>query len=164
MRQVLPPHANIADDAKETIQECVSELIRFITLNANVKTHHNLLNKIRDQEAKLNSVEGFPLVKRRAIFKQPEHPVTRPSPPPPPSIGYAPSFTTYPVDPNNYERSVTQPPPPSIGYSPSFTAYPIDPNNNVGSSQMNSNYIHNSGGQGGSSSDNFDFDPTMQFK
>ncbi|KAK4485787.1 hypothetical protein RD792_008434, partial [Penstemon davidsonii] len=192
MRQVLPPHAKIADDAKETIQECVSELIRFITRNANVKSHKEwrttitpeniistmgslgfdnyvepittYLNKIRNQEAELNSVEGFPFVKRSAIFKQPEHLVTQPPPPPPPSTGYAPSFTTYLTDPNNYERSVTQPPPPSIGYSPSFTAYPIDPNNYVGSSQMNSNYIQNFGAQGGSSSDNFEFDPFKQFK
>ena len=31
MRRVLPSHAKISDDAKETIQECVSEYISFIT-------------------------------------------------------------------------------------------------------------------------------------
>ncbi|KAK6917883.1 Transcription factor CBF/NF-Y/archaeal histone domain [Dillenia turbinata] len=35
MRKVLPPHAKISDDAKETIQECVSEYISFITGEAN---------------------------------------------------------------------------------------------------------------------------------
>lgn len=35
MRKVLPAHAKIADDAKETIQECVSEYISFITSEAN---------------------------------------------------------------------------------------------------------------------------------
>lgn len=35
MRKVLPAHAKIADDAKETIQECVSEFISFITSEAN---------------------------------------------------------------------------------------------------------------------------------
>jgi len=35
MRRVLPPHAKISDDAKETIQECVSEYISFITGEAN---------------------------------------------------------------------------------------------------------------------------------
>lgn len=35
MRRVLPTHAKIADDAKETIQECVSEYISFITSEAN---------------------------------------------------------------------------------------------------------------------------------
>ncbi|KAF5199171.1 Nuclear transcription factor y subunit b-6 [Thalictrum thalictroides] len=35
MRRILPPHAKIADDAKETIQECVSEYISFITSEAN---------------------------------------------------------------------------------------------------------------------------------
>ncbi|KAL2473522.1 Nuclear transcription factor Y subunit B-6 [Forsythia ovata] len=35
MRKILPPHAKISDDAKETIQECVSEFIGFITSEAN---------------------------------------------------------------------------------------------------------------------------------
>ncbi|KAJ7967844.1 Nuclear transcription factor Y subunit B [Quillaja saponaria] len=35
MRKILPPHAKISDDAKETIQECVSEYISFITGEAN---------------------------------------------------------------------------------------------------------------------------------
>ncbi|KAL3627271.1 hypothetical protein CASFOL_028634 [Castilleja foliolosa] len=35
MRKTLPPHAKISDDAKETIQECVSEYISFITGEAN---------------------------------------------------------------------------------------------------------------------------------
>ncbi|CAI9773185.1 unnamed protein product [Fraxinus pennsylvanica] len=35
MRKILPTHAKIADDAKETIQECVSEFIGFITSEAN---------------------------------------------------------------------------------------------------------------------------------
>ncbi|RWR83384.1 transcription factor LEC1 [Cinnamomum micranthum f. kanehirae] len=37
MRKVLPTHAKISDDAKETIQECVSEYISFITSEANDK-------------------------------------------------------------------------------------------------------------------------------
>ncbi|KAL6990618.1 Nuclear transcription factor Y subunit B-6 [Sarracenia purpurea var. burkii] len=35
MRKILPPHAKISDEAKETIQECVSEFISFITGEAN---------------------------------------------------------------------------------------------------------------------------------
>uniref|UniRef100_A0A0D3CC98 Transcription factor CBF/NF-Y/archaeal histone domain-containing protein n=1 Tax=Brassica oleracea var. oleracea TaxID=109376 RepID=A0A0D3CC98_BRAOL len=35
MRRTLPPHAKISDDAKETIQECVSEYISFVTGEAN---------------------------------------------------------------------------------------------------------------------------------
>ncbi|XP_043689299.1 nuclear transcription factor Y subunit B-6 [Telopea speciosissima] len=35
MRKVLPNHAKISDDAKETVQECVSEFISFITSEAN---------------------------------------------------------------------------------------------------------------------------------
>ncbi|CAN8245670.1 unnamed protein product [Cochlearia groenlandica] len=35
MRKILPAHAKISDDSKETIQECVSEFISFITGEAN---------------------------------------------------------------------------------------------------------------------------------
>jgi len=35
MRRAVPPHAKISDDAKETIQECVSEFIAFVTEEAN---------------------------------------------------------------------------------------------------------------------------------
>ncbi|KAJ8765077.1 hypothetical protein K2173_010556 [Erythroxylum novogranatense] len=35
MRRILPPHAKISDDAKETVQECVSEYISFVTGEAN---------------------------------------------------------------------------------------------------------------------------------
>jgi len=35
MRKILPPHAKISDEAKETIQDCVSEYIMFITAEAN---------------------------------------------------------------------------------------------------------------------------------
>ncbi|XP_054820035.1 nuclear transcription factor Y subunit B-9-like [Prosopis cineraria] len=35
MRRILPPHAKISDEAKETVQECVSEYISFITSEAN---------------------------------------------------------------------------------------------------------------------------------
>ncbi|XP_010477449.1 PREDICTED: nuclear transcription factor Y subunit B-9-like isoform X1 [Camelina sativa] len=35
MRKSLPAHAKISDDAKETIQECVSEYISFVTGEAN---------------------------------------------------------------------------------------------------------------------------------
>ncbi|KAK4487434.1 hypothetical protein RD792_005931 [Penstemon davidsonii] len=163
MRQILPSNAKIADDAKETIQECVSELIRFITRTAkkNCRKEHRetitpeniisamgslgfdnyiepitiYLNKIRNLEAERNSLQRFPFVNRSATFTQPEPAVTQP-PPPPPAVGYAPLLATYSVYPNNY----------------------------VGSSQMNNNHIHNLGGQGGSSSDNLKFDPLMQFK
>ncbi|XP_052289194.1 nuclear transcription factor Y subunit B-9-like isoform X2 [Citrus sinensis] len=39
MRRILPPHAKISDDAKETVQECVSEYISFITGEANERCH-----------------------------------------------------------------------------------------------------------------------------
>lgn len=41
MRRMLPENAKIADDAKETIQECVSEFIDHITREANTICHHD---------------------------------------------------------------------------------------------------------------------------
>lgn len=40
MRGALPPHAKIADDAKESIQLCVSEFIGFVTSEANERCRH----------------------------------------------------------------------------------------------------------------------------
>jgi nuclear transcription Y subunit beta len=37
MKRSLPPNAKIAKDAKETVQECVSEFISFITSEASDK-------------------------------------------------------------------------------------------------------------------------------
>lgn len=39
MKRVLPANAKIAKDAKETVQECVSEFIGFITSEASDKCH-----------------------------------------------------------------------------------------------------------------------------
>ncbi|KAM0931024.1 hypothetical protein ACQ4PT_000535 [Festuca glaucescens] len=39
MRRVLPPHTKISDDAKELIQDCVSEFISFVTGEANERCH-----------------------------------------------------------------------------------------------------------------------------
>ncbi|KAF6153732.1 hypothetical protein GIB67_000965 [Kingdonia uniflora] len=40
MRKVLPYHAKISDDAKETVQQCVFEFIRFVTQMANAHCHY----------------------------------------------------------------------------------------------------------------------------
>ncbi|KDP39993.1 hypothetical protein JCGZ_01991 [Jatropha curcas] len=37
MKQILPPNAKISKEAKETIQECVSEFISFVTSEASGK-------------------------------------------------------------------------------------------------------------------------------
>ncbi|RLN11908.1 nuclear transcription factor Y subunit B-10-like [Panicum miliaceum] len=39
MRHALPPYAKISDDAKEMIQDCVSEFISFVTGEANERCH-----------------------------------------------------------------------------------------------------------------------------
>ncbi|XP_074564704.1 nuclear transcription factor Y subunit B-1-like [Curcuma longa] len=39
MKQILPPNAKISKEAKETMQECVSEFISFVTGEASEKCH-----------------------------------------------------------------------------------------------------------------------------
>lgn len=39
MKQILPPTAKISKEAKETIQECASEFISFVTGEASDKCH-----------------------------------------------------------------------------------------------------------------------------
>ncbi|KAI4365018.1 hypothetical protein MLD38_021040 [Melastoma candidum] len=92
MRKVLPPHAKISDDAKETIQECVSEYISFITGEANERCQREqrktitaedilwamsklgfddyidpltvYLHRYRELEGDRGSLRGEPLMKR----------------------------------------------------------------------------------------------------
>ncbi|KAL2523785.1 Nuclear transcription factor Y subunit B-9 [Abeliophyllum distichum] len=102
MKRILPAHAKIADDAKETIQECVSEYISFITSVANEKCHQEhrktitpedilysmeklgfenyiepltlFLNKYREQEMERNSMLAEPFTRRTVRFFQPQQP------------------------------------------------------------------------------------------
>ncbi|KAL7235196.1 hypothetical protein ACSBR1_018646 [Camellia fascicularis] len=39
MKQILPPSAKISKEAKETMQECASEFISFVTAEASDKCH-----------------------------------------------------------------------------------------------------------------------------
>ncbi|CAN1197973.1 Nuclear transcription factor Y subunit B-5 [Linum perenne] len=39
MKKILPPNAKISKDAKQTMQECVSEFISFVTGEASHKCH-----------------------------------------------------------------------------------------------------------------------------
>ncbi|KAA8536863.1 hypothetical protein F0562_029341 [Nyssa sinensis] len=39
MKQILPPSAKISKEAKETMQECASEFISFVTGEASDKCH-----------------------------------------------------------------------------------------------------------------------------
>ncbi|EEF22128.1 ccaat-binding transcription factor subunit A, putative, partial [Ricinus communis] len=96
MRRILPPHAKISDDAKETIQECVSEYISFITSEANERCQREqrktitaedvlyamsklgfddyiepltvYLHRYRELEGDRNSIRSEPLVKRSVEF------------------------------------------------------------------------------------------------
>ncbi|KAF8394546.1 hypothetical protein HHK36_020757 [Tetracentron sinense] len=40
MKQILPPNAKISKEAKETMQECVTEFISFVTAEASSKCHN----------------------------------------------------------------------------------------------------------------------------
>lgn len=96
MRKILPPHAKISDDAKETIQECVSEYISFITGEANERCQREQrktitaedvlwamsklgfddyiepltvhLHRYREMEGERGSIRGEPLGKRTVEF------------------------------------------------------------------------------------------------
>nr|XP_027090430.1 nuclear transcription factor Y subunit B-8-like [Coffea arabica] len=96
MRRNLPPNARVSEEAKSTIQECVSDYINFITAEANERcrrehrktitaedllyAHANLgfdnyigpitlyLERYRQNEAAQNSVHGDPSVRRTTIF------------------------------------------------------------------------------------------------
>lgn len=96
MRKILPPHAKISDDAKETIQECVSEYISFITGEANERCQREqrktitaedvlwamsklgfddyiepltvYLHRYREMEGDRGSIRGEPLGKRAVEF------------------------------------------------------------------------------------------------
>ncbi|KAK6934606.1 Transcription factor CBF/NF-Y/archaeal histone domain [Dillenia turbinata] len=50
MQKILPPEAKIAEGAKETLQECVTEFISFITSEANDRCHHELRKTITAED------------------------------------------------------------------------------------------------------------------
>lgn len=94
MRKIIPSHAKISDDAKETIQECVSEFISFVTGEANARCQHEqrktitaedvlwamdtlgfdeyiepltiYLNRFRDIDSG-GSIKGEPLMRRSVV-------------------------------------------------------------------------------------------------
>ncbi|XP_011095575.1 nuclear transcription factor Y subunit B-6-like [Sesamum indicum] len=112
MRRILPAHAKIADDAKETIQECVSEFIGFITSEANDKCHREYrktitpddvlsamgtlgfdnyiepltfyLNRYRAQDPERASMHQLPFIRRAAGPVQPRPAAQMPVARPPP--------------------------------------------------------------------------------
>ncbi|TKY53909.1 Nuclear transcription factor Y subunit B-6 [Spatholobus suberectus] len=115
MRKILPPHAKISDDAKETIQECVSEYISFITGEANERCQREqrktitaedvlwamsklgfddyiepltmYLHRYRELEGDRTSMRGEPLGKRTVEYA---------------TLGVATAFVPPPFHPNGY--------------------------------------------------------------
>lgn len=106
MRRILPSHAKISDDAKETIQECVSEYISFVTGEANERCQREqrktvtaedvlwamgklgfddyvqplnvFLSRYREAESDRTSLRADPFVRRAAEYGPP--PVGIPAP------------------------------------------------------------------------------------
>jgi len=117
MRKILPPHAKISDDAKETIQECVSEYISFITGEANERCQREqrktitaedvlwamsklgfddymepltmYLHRYRELEGDRTSIRGEPLGKRTVEYA-------------PMGVAIANAFVPPPFHPNGY--------------------------------------------------------------
>ncbi|KAK6124562.1 hypothetical protein DH2020_041695 [Rehmannia glutinosa] len=167
MRRVLPAHAKIADDAKETIQECVSEFITFITSEANDRCHKEyrktvtpedvlsamgtlgfdnyiepltiFLDKYREQDPERGSMHHVSFVRRGGVY-QPATQTTRPpAPAPPPRM--------------------------TVGYVPTLpTTHAVDRDNYVGLPQIMSDYFMGNLNQGGGegSSSGVKFNPFMQ--
>lgn len=50
MRRILPSQTKVADDAKETIQECVTEFISYITSEANARCHNECRKTITPED------------------------------------------------------------------------------------------------------------------
>ncbi|EYU40565.1 hypothetical protein MIMGU_mgv1a023560mg [Erythranthe guttata] len=70
LRRVLPPHAKISDDAKKTIQECVSKFIFFVTSEANETAHREYKTPIypEDVTAGMASLEFNDYVEPLTVF------------------------------------------------------------------------------------------------
>ncbi|KAK4275307.1 hypothetical protein QN277_018414 [Acacia crassicarpa] len=126
MRRILPPHAKISDEAKETIQECVSEYISFITSEANQRCQQEqrktvtaddlmwameklgfddyvgplslYLQRYRNGDGGSGGVQYVPPPQQVPAPSEPV-PVVMPSPPPQPSYYYGSGYN-YPVGPN----------------------------------------------------------------
>ncbi|KAK4439682.1 Nuclear transcription factor Y subunit B-6 [Sesamum alatum] len=171
MRRILPAHAKIADDAKETIQECVSEFIGFITSEANEKCHREYrktitpddvlsamgtlgfenyiepltvyLNKYRAQDPERAPMQHLPLVRRGATLVQPRLVAqTSVARPPPPQLPSQPTMRF-------------APPPPGT--------FAVDGRNYVELPQIGDYFVGNEGGGEGSSG-NYQYDPYRQFR
>lgn len=157
MRSILPPHARIDDDAKETIQECVSEFISVITSEANEKCHQEyrktitaedllsslstlgfdsyieplsiFLSKYRAQDPKGSSMRHMPFLRRGVSFVEQQ---------------LAPQMALPPLPP--------PPPPPTLTLTMVYNlavppTYGVGDNNYIELPQMNIDYF--TGNQGG---------------
>ncbi|THU57485.1 hypothetical protein C4D60_Mb03t04030 [Musa balbisiana] len=110
MRRVLPAHAKIADDAKEMIQECVSEYISFITSEANercqpraAQDRHRRGRAVGHEQARLRRPISSPsrfLHHRPGATAELRHATASYRPDIPTAVSQF--FTTAPVPPPNF--------------------------------------------------------------
>ncbi|KAG6401011.1 hypothetical protein SASPL_137856 [Salvia splendens] len=148
MRRVLPDHAKVADDAKETIQECVSEFISFITNEANERCHREYRRTVTPNDV-VSAMEGLGFgsyVEPLTVFIN-KHRAQQDCCPPP-------------------RQATHQPPPPQMarlpgvdGYVPSPPA--VDVANYLEMPQMRDYFVgpyrgSGGGGGGGGGGDQFD--------
>ncbi|GFP84115.1 nuclear transcription factor y subunit b-9 [Phtheirospermum japonicum] len=158
MRRVLPAHAKIADDAKETIQECVSEFISFVTSEANerydvlsamaslgfdnyVEPLTAFLEKHRAQDPERGAAHHLAPCARRGVLRPTAQMAPTPAPAPQQpqamTMGYVPTLPTGPYAVDHHGNYVGLPP------------------------QMGGYFMGNKGG-GESSSGGAGFDPFAQ--
>ncbi|KAG8387163.1 hypothetical protein BUALT_Bualt03G0224600 [Buddleja alternifolia] len=162
MRRVLPAHAKIADDAKETMQECVSEFSSFITSKANQRCHREYRKTISSEDIILamgtlgfdDYIEFLTLFLNKQRSQNPNRkPIN-----PPTFFRSSGSLVRQP------EAHVTRPPPPTMGHAPTLPSEStVDISNYSDLPKMDDYYMGNlDGGKG--SSDNLEFGPFRQFK
>lgn len=148
MRQILPSNARIADDAKEIVQECVSEFIEHVT---------NVAKKKQRKESR-ETMKAEDLIWAMNILGMDNYAE---------ALSYylnkmrSPNFqpVSIPDWPTNYSAmSFGQPdalaarPSAAVSYGPMPSIYPVDLNYYVPSSQGNDYYMYNVGGNGGNNS------------
>ncbi|PIN06377.1 hypothetical protein CDL12_21065 [Handroanthus impetiginosus] len=171
MRRVLPSNAKIADDAKETIQECVSEFISFVTSEANEKCHKEYRKTITSEDVLSalrtlgfdNYVEPLTIFLNKYRAEDSER-----NPHPLPFMRHATRYVQQPVVPMAQPPPSPPLPPPSFimnyGRAQLATTYTMDQTNYVEIPPMNVyKFMGNQGGGEGASS-SLEIDAHRPFK
>ncbi|KAG8379522.1 hypothetical protein BUALT_Bualt07G0097800 [Buddleja alternifolia] len=162
MRRVLPAHAKITDDAKETMKECVSEFIRFITSESNQRCHGECRKTISSEDIISamgalgfdDYMEPLNLFLSKYRSQDPNHIMLHP-------LTSARRNARLVREP---EAHVAQPPPSIMSHTSALLGSSIVGGSNYVELPQTNDYdmANQNGGEG--SSNNLDFDPFGQFK